>query len=144
MLAPRLWPLFGLCAIAQLTALPASAQQAAKDTPPQLEKLEEGEPPAVTIRPPSTGKTTVTEKRAPGGKRTEAKVTSGKSTYYVYVKDQPGTAQYGDAQGMSNQPAQWQVMTFDLNRRKKEQQQADAQSTQAPPPPPPASVPAKK
>jgi hypothetical protein len=145
MRALRLRHLLGFCAIAQLTVLPAIAQQAPKDAPPQMEKLEEGESPAVTIRPPSTGKTTITEKRAPGGKRTEVKVTSGKGTYYLNTKDQPGAVQYGDAQGMSNQPAQWEVMTFDLNNnRKTQQQQTDATSTKAPPPPQPASAPEKK
>ena len=101
---------------------PALAQQRAEaPPPPRLEKLEEGEPPAVTITPPSE-KATITEKRAPGGKRTEVKVKSGKSTYRVQPSDEPGNAQQGDGQSISAKPAQWEVMQFDLNREKKAQQ----------------------
>lgn len=128
---------FGIAALMQ----PVFAQQAQSspgDAPPRLEKLEEGEPPAVTIRPPSNKG--ATEKRAPGGKRTQVKVTSGNSTYYLKPNDQSGSAQPGDAESIANRPAQWEVMTFDFNRARKEQQQAAAEAVE-PAPAPPAVVP---
>ncbi len=132
---------FRICLIASVSiaafaaALPVLAQQRPSSgdapPPPRLEKLEEGEAPAVTIRPPS-GKSTITEKRAPGGKRTEVKVTTGNSTYRVQPGDQPGTALVGDGQSIVAKPAQWEVMTFDLNRGKQIPQEAAAAT--APPP----------
>jgi hypothetical protein len=108
--------------MAAAASLPVLAQQRAEaPPPPRLEKLEEGEPPAVTITPPSE-KSTITEKRAPGGKRTEVKVKSGKSTYRVQPSDEPGNAQQGDGQSIAAKPAQWEVMQFDLSRAKKVQQ----------------------
>lgn len=102
-----------------------------------MEKLEEGEPPAVTIRP-APNKPAITEKRAIGGKRTEAKVTSGKSTYIVKQNDPPGSVQPGDALGSQSRPAQWQIMTFDGNQKQKQQQQPV--TTDAAPAPPAAKA----
>jgi hypothetical protein len=133
------------CITACAIPFPAGAQPApdnAAPPPPQLEKLEEGTPPAVTIRKPEQ-RSTVTEKRAPGGKVTEIKVTSGKSTYYLKPNDPAGSAAPGDTQGSTNRGAQWEVMEFDLGRRaqqKKEAQAADA----APTPPEQGAAPAGK
>jgi hypothetical protein len=131
----RIWSIASVCIAVQAMSFSAFAQQPARDTPPppKLEKLEEGEQPAITIRP-SPGRTNVTEKRALGGKRTEVKVTTGQSTYYLKPNDQPGSSQPGDAESIGNRPAQWEVMMFDSNRARKEQQQAEvAQATPAPP-----------
>lgn len=107
--------------------------------PPQLEKLEEGEAPAVTIREPEQ-KSRIQEKRAPGGKVTEVKVTSGGSTYVVKPNEPAGSAHPGDLQGNTIRPPQWEVKEFDLGRpMTKEQQEA-----QAPDVPPPPAAPAKK
>lgn len=130
----RFWQLAGMCLIAPAAQLPAFAQQADKNAPPKLEKLEEGEPPAITVRPPASGKATVTEKRGPGGKRTEIKITSGNSTYYVKPDDPAGAVQPGDAQGLGNRPAQWQVMTFGPTEPPKAKEGGAA----VPVPPPPA------
>ncbi len=126
---------------ASALTVPVSAQQARAPSaeappPPKLERLEEGEQPAVTIRPPG-GKATITEQRAPGGKRTDVKVTTGKSTYRVQPSDQPGNAQVGDGQSIVAKPAKWEVMTFDLNRGKQIAQEPTEQ--QAVPPPPAAA-----
>lgn len=118
-------------------------QRADAPPPPRLEKLEEGEPPAVTITPPSN-KATVTEKRAPGGKRTEVKVKSGKSTYRVQPSDEPGNAQQGDGQSITAKPSQWEVMQFDLSRQRKVQQVPAEPPPTLQPKPAENAAPAKK
>lgn len=123
---------------AAAASLPALAQQRPDaPPPPRLEKLEEGEAPAVTITPPSE-KSTITEKRAPGGKRTEVKVKTGKSTYRVQPADEPGNAQQGDGQSIAAKPAQFEVLQFDVNREKK------IQKAPVEPPPTLQPAPAKK
>lgn len=113
----------------QAISLAASAQQ-----PPKLEKLEEGEAPAVTIRKPDQ-KSRIQEKRAPGGKVTEVKVTTGGSSYVVKPNEPAGSAQPGDLQSNTIRPAQWEVKEFDLGRPKtKEQEEAQAADVPAPPP----------
>lgn len=99
-------------ALAALLPLAAAAQTQAPP-PPQLEKLEEGPEPSITIRKDEGQRSKVTEKKE-GGKVTEVKVQSGKSTYYLKPNEQPGNAQPGDAQSTANRPAQWKVMEFDL------------------------------
>ncbi|TCS33494.1 hypothetical protein EDC30_11625 [Paucimonas lemoignei] len=131
-------------AAAMAASLPALAQQSAEaPPPPRLEKLEEGEAPAVTITPPSE-RATITEKRAPGGKRTEVKVKSGKSTYRVQPSDEPGNAQQGDGQSIAAKPAQWEVMQFDLSRGKKVQQEPEEPPPSLPPNPNKNPAPTKK
>lgn len=112
----------------------ANAQQAQPRNqdappPPKLEKLEEGEPPAVTIRE-QKDKQTITEKRAPGGQVKEIKVTKGKNTYYLKPNVAPGSALPGDGQSPHSRPAQWQVYEFG---QKKKPAEPDADT--APPPP---------
>lgn len=84
--------------------------------PPVLEKLEEGEPPAITIRKPDTEKQ-ITEKRQQG-KVTEVKVKSGKNTYYLKPADPAGSALRGDGQSKLTRAAQWPVLEFDLGAGK--------------------------
>lgn len=116
--------LAGLWLAAAAASLPAIAQQRPDaPPPPRLEKLEEGEAPAVTITPPGE-KNTITEKRAPGGKRTEVKVKSGKSTYRVQPADEPGNTQQGDGQSISAKPAQFEVLQFDMSGKRKVQKEA--------------------
>jgi hypothetical protein len=140
----KFWPAFMACAALTATPLSGWAQQQAGNAPPppKLEKLEEGEAPAVTIRKPSQERK-ITEKRAPGGKVTEVKVTSGKNTYYVKPNDAAGSAVAGDMQSNEARPAQWEVMEFDLGRSK-EAKQEQAEQTAPVPPAPAASAPAKK
>ena len=111
----------------------ADAQQ-----PPKMEKLEEGEAPAITIRKPDTEKK-ITEKREKG-KVTEVKVQTGKSTYYLKPNEAPGNAVPGDAQSNENRGAQWSVHEFDLGRKKKAvKQPADVPAEPIPPTPPSAN-----
>ncbi|MGE5649087.1 DUF2782 domain-containing protein [Noviherbaspirillum sp. UKPF54] len=132
----KAWHLTATCIAAFATPLLAQAQQADAPPPPQMQKLEEGEAPAVTIRKPDQERK-ITEKRARGGKVTETKVTSGKSTYYLKPNEQPG-AMPGDGQSSANRGAQWQVKEFDLSRK----QEATTEQAASIPAPPPA--PAKK
>ena len=104
--------------------------------PSKLEKLEDGEVPAVIIRKPDTEKK-ITEKREQG-KVTEVKVQTGKSTYYLKPNDAAG-ALPGDAQSNENRGAQWSVHEFDLGRKKKGvKQAADIPAEPVPPVPPSA------
>ncbi len=121
------------------TPLVTSAQQVQQTPPPQLEPLEEGEAPAITIRKgeggdegEGEGGPQITEKRE-GGRVTEIKVRSGNSTYYLNMNDQAGNAQPGDVQSASR-PAQWRIKEFDLSLP---EEVPAASSTEAPPPPPP-------
>lgn len=115
--------------------LPAAAQPGdSAPPPPQLQKLEEGEQPAVTIRKPNEERK-IEEKRAPGGKVQEIKVTSGKSTYYLKPNQPAGSAQPGDQESAANRGVQWEAMEFDLSRRQAKEGEAEQQAPAAPPPP---------
>lgn len=140
----KLGHIFTLTAcIAAFAPLPASAQQPSTNAPPppQLEPLQEGESPAITIRKPEE-RATIEEKRAPGGKVTETKVTTGGSTYYVKPNEPAGSALPGDTQSNTVRAAQWEVLQFDLGPTKEAVQDAAAQATEGTPPPPKA--PARK
>ena len=119
-------------AIAQQNA-PAPGNQ-----PPRLERLEEGNEPAITIRKPEAGKK-ATEQRE-GGKVKQITVQSGPSTYYVKPNEQPGTSVPGDAESNVTRPAQWQLFEFDFGRRK-ESREIDSVQTLEPAPPPPVMPP---
>lgn len=113
------------------------AQPATDVPPPQLEPLEEGEAPAVTIR---SGKEAnqITESRDKDGKVREVKVTSGGSTYYLRPNEPAGSAMRGDGQSNVNRPAQWRVMEFPTPQQQPELREEE-QPVEAPPPPMPES-----
>jgi hypothetical protein len=134
----KAWPTVAAFIAAYATTLPAGAQQ-----PPRLEKLEEGEPPAVTIRKPEQERK-ITEKRAPGGKVKEVKVTTGKSTYYLKPNDPVGSGLPGDTQSNTTRPAQWEVLEFDASRTKEAKEAAETHTAPAPRPPQVPQPPAKK
>jgi len=120
-------------AASQQTAPQQPGQASPSDKPPVLEKLEEGEEPAITIRKEQGAR--VKEKRE-GGRVTEAEVTSGGSTYTVRpVDQQPGNAQPGDAQAMQSRPAQWKVMEFDLSGKIKNTAEPEGGRAETPAPP---------
>lgn len=110
-------------AFALLTALPASAQNAAADAaqPPKLEKLEEGEAPAITIRQPSTA-SEITERRGPGGELQEIKVKSGGSTYYLRPRQATGMP-VSD----SIVVPQWVIIEFDGSLPKRQEERPQPQ-----------------
>lgn len=129
----KVWHVLAASIASYAMPLVVNAQQ-----PPKLEKLEEGEAPAVTIRKPEQ-KSKIQEKRAPGGKVTEVKVTSGRSTYVVKPNDPSGSALPGDTQSNTTRPAQWEVKEFDLGRTKEQKEAVAADA----PSPPPANAPQK-
>lgn len=125
-----------LCTAAGLAAPLAMAQQPAQapsaqpaPPPPELEKLEEGEPPAVTIRKPGeeSGNTgdSIKERRDHGETK-EIEVKSGPSTYYMRPNKNLGGSTPGDAQSPPATSAQWRVGEFDWGVKKKPQQDGDA------------------
>ncbi|HTH44064.1 MAG TPA: DUF2782 domain-containing protein [Oxalicibacterium sp.] len=85
--------------------------------PPETQRLEEGEAPAVNIRPPDTSKK-ITETKSQG-RVTEVKVQTGRSTYYAYPNDAPGTM-HGDAQSETTRPVQFRVGEFGPPKAKPE------------------------
>ena len=113
--------LAAVCTFAMLAVAPAYAQQtfASAPPPPKLEKLEEGEPPAITIRQPASS-SEITEKRVPGGQVTEVKVKSGDSTYYQKPKQATGNPPSDDVS-----VPQWVIYEFDAGQppEKKEKPQ---------------------
>ena len=134
-----------VCISAQMLSaqlLPAYAQAPTKNVappPPKLEKLEEGEQPAITIAPPDSG-TKITEKHEQG-KVTEVKVKSGKSTYYLKPNDPAGSAARGDLESDQIRAAQWPILEFDLGRKKVNPKEVEPPQTLQPAPQPGASAP---
>jgi hypothetical protein len=105
----KLWTIVALSVSAFAMMQFAHAQDAGTP-PPKLEKMEEGEPPSVTIRKPESDKK-ITETRKQG-KIKEVKVQRGKNTYYLKPNEPAGSALPGDAESSANRGAQWQVMEF--------------------------------
>jgi len=124
-----------ICTAASLAGVPlfASAQQGEPPRPPVLEKLDEGQPPEVTIRP-TPSQPTIIERRAQG-KVTEAEVQTGSSTYIVKANDQPGSIQPGEGQSTATRVPQWKILEFDFGARK-ERPEPTQPSADVPPPPP--------
>ena len=120
----------------------AGAQPATDVPPPQLEVLEEGEPPAVTIRSREAPRE-ITESREKGGAVSEVRVHSGSSTYYLKPNAPAGSSLPGDAQSPGSRGAQWRVMEFDWGQQQ-EKRAAGSQGVEAPPPPPPPEAPAAR
>jgi hypothetical protein len=128
----QVWHIVAAHVAVYAISVPAGAQQPSPNVPPpQLELLEEGEEPTITIQQ-SGPRQQISEKRAPGGRITEIKVTSGNSTYYLKPDDPAG------GPGNSVRTAQWEILRFDL-RTPNETVEAAA-STPLPPPPPPSTT----
>jgi len=121
-------------------AMPAFAQQprgrAEAPPPPQLERLEEGEAPAVTIPGGGQPERSITEKREQG-RVTEVEVRTGRSTYVVKPLNPAGSALPGDAQANTNRAAQFKVKEFNLGKPEDRKPQPESEP-QAPAVPPPA------
>lgn len=103
---------------APLAAMAQQARQPERATappPPQMERLEEGEAPAVNIPGGGRSEKSITEKREQG-RVTEVEVKSGRSTYVVRPLNVPGSAVPGDTESPKNRAAQFRVKEFDLNR----------------------------
>jgi len=132
----RIWFIAAACVTA-IAPFSVYAQQAAATSappPPELQKLDDGNEPGITIRP-SEGEQKITEKRQ-SGKTTEVKVQKGKNVYTVRPNDQVGSVLPGDTQATSTRPAQWVVKEFG---KKKPPVERNAPAAQPAPPPPTVS-----
>lgn len=109
--------------------MPAAAQPktATPEAPPQLEKLDEGEPPAITISKPDT-ESKISEKRE-NGKVTGIKVKSGNSTYFLKPSQPAGSSLPGDVQSGPLRGAQWQIFEFEAGPKKKNEDKEDDTTT---------------
>jgi hypothetical protein len=116
----------------------ALAHQKPSEAPPKLEIVEQGSDTPITVTPPKTGGTKITEKKE-GGRVTEVKVKSGKSSYTMKPNVPAGNAQPGDAQSGAIRAPQWTVLEFDLNKKKKTDKENVPEPANAPPPPAPAT-----
>jgi hypothetical protein len=138
MRASSLWPALAL----SLLATAAVAQQAPSKAPPQLEKIEEVDNPITVTTKPAPDKK-VEDKRE-GGRITESKVKSGKSTYTVKHAPPAGSALQGDTMGQAIRGPAWTVMEFDIASKKKKRSEEGAaaaeEAADAPPPPPPPAT----
>jgi hypothetical protein len=131
--------LLAACVAATSFALPAAAQQQAAAPPPQLERLDEGDAPTVTVTPDRKG--SVVEKRIRGGRVTEIEVNRGNSTYYLRPNTQSGSAVSGDLESNRMRAPQWRIGEFDLRRPEEKKKQASEAAATTPPPPAPAAPP---
>jgi hypothetical protein len=117
--------------------MPAHAQQprerAEAPPPPRLERLEEGDAPAVTIPGGGPAEKSINEKREQG-RVTEVEVRTGRSTYVVKPINPAGSALPGDAQSNTNRAPQFKVKEFDLQRQEDLKQQAQPAAAPAAPP----------
>jgi len=117
-----------LCSVVTLSAALLATQAAHAQSaptgqdvappPPETQRLEEGEAPAVNIRQPDT-KEKITEKKSQG-RVTEVKVQTGRTTYYAYPNDPAGSAMRGDAQSETTRPVQFRVGEFGPPKNKPE------------------------
>ena len=115
----------------------ALAQQKPSEAPPKLDIIEQGSDTPITVTPPKTGGAKITEKKE-GGRVTEVKVKSGKSSYTMKPNIPAGNAQPGDAQSGAVRAPQWTVLEFDLNKNKKPDRENVPEPAPAPAPPAPA------
>ena len=137
---PALAPALSLCLLAHAGL--ALAQTTPSQAPPKLERIEEGSDTPITVTPPKSSKSKITEKKE-GGRVTEVTVQSGKSTYIMKPHVPAGNAQPGDGQTGAIRAPQWKVLEFDLGKKKKTDREDDGASTEATPakpaPPPPVT-----
>ena len=133
--------LLGMLAHASLVQ---AQQTPPAQTPPKLERIEEGSDTPVTITPQQRGKQKIVEKRD-GGRVTEVQVTTGKSSYTMKAPTPGSVNDQADLAGSKLRPPQWKVLEFDLNGKKKRDAEAAAAAAAeapvlAPAPPPPVIV----
>jgi hypothetical protein len=132
----KIWTIVALCVAAYAATSTAGAQQRAEDVPPppRMERLEEGDAPAVPARS-AENNLSITEKREQG-KVVSTEVKSGNSTYYLKPNAPAGSALPGDAQSNPLRAAQWKVLEFDWNPGSEAKKTAEP-TAQVPPPPSP-------
>ena len=133
----RYWLLYSLCSAAgALSVLPTLAEaQGNKDVPPNLQKLDEGNPGDITIKKPESNLKTFEKHEQ--GVVTDVQVQAGKSNYHLKQSAGAGNAAPGDAQGNSVHPAQWQIKEFDWGRKGRDAKPPEGLQEPAAPPPAP-------
>lgn len=94
------------------TFILASAQSSL-DTPPKMNKLEEGEPTVTQGKKEAAPQTVQTIQN---GQQTEVRVTNEIGTYIVKPNQSVGTSIPGDTQSSSNHAVQWVVKTWGGNK----------------------------
>ena len=130
-----LWKIISLGLLAHASL--AVAQQAAPSSaPPKQERVEEAGDTPITVTPPRSTTSKITEKKE-GGRTTEVQVKSGPSTYKMRPNTPAGNAQPGDATASSLRAPQWQVLEFDLSKKKKTDRDEVPDTAPVPPPPKP-------
>ncbi|MBC7489167.1 MAG: hypothetical protein H7240_03405 [Glaciimonas sp.] len=144
----KFWPITTLC-IAAISAMatplvqaqqPANFPNAVNLAPPPLEldKLEKGEKPAITIQKNDKPKEAAITQQRQQGVVTDIKVHSGGSTYHLRPK-QVGTSMPGNTPSAPANGAQWVIKEFDWGQRKEksvnpgEEQAVDNKIAPAPP-----------
>lgn len=127
----KLWQILLL----SLSALAASAHaQSPSEAPPKLEKIEEVADDPITVNAKPAAEKKITEKRE-GGRVTEVKVKSGKSSYTLKPNNPAGSALPGDAVGSANRGPMWTVKEFDLGKKKKQSKEEEGAADDSAPPP---------
>jgi hypothetical protein len=128
---------FACIAAFSLPPLASAQPQSAPAAPPNLEKLEEGEAPAVTIESPQSNNRIV-EKRE-RGQVTSIRVESGNSTYYVQPSTPASSAAYGGIHRNTTRAPQWQIFEFNWEREPDKSRETAAQAATIAPPPAPSA-----
>jgi hypothetical protein len=143
MRSAQFWTILALTASAGAVSPLALAQQPPQQ-PPQLQRLDEGEPPASNIPGGMPEERVITETRQQGQVK-EVQVSKGKNTYYLKPNTPAGSSVPGDSQSSINRGAQWQVMQFNSSQSesKKNEDLAKAREIRNTPalPPPKATTP---
>lgn len=151
----KVWQVATLC-IAAVAAIATPFVQAQQPTnapkagnlappPPEMEKLEEGEAPAITIHKNDIKPEEPITQQRQQGVVTDVKVHSGGSTYHIRPNRQVGTSVPGDIPGAPANGAQWVVKEFDWGQKKeKPAKPGQAQAADSKTAPTPPTVPANQ
>ena len=133
----KIWAIATLCVSALTTPLVYAQAKAMNDAPPppQLEKLEEGEAPTITIRKQREEAAAITQTRQQNEVK-ETKVRSGSSTYRV--QNHPVNTESSTGRGV--QGAQWTIKEFDWSGDKKKKKIENSKETPQPPADPAAQT----
>ncbi|MGS0743000.1 hypothetical protein ACVBEF_14380 [Glaciimonas sp. GG7] len=145
----KVWQIATFCmAMSAITAPLVHAQQPANTPnpatlappPPELENLEVGEKPAITIQNNNIRKEDAITQQRQQGVVTDVQVQSGGSTYHIKPR-QVGTSMPGDTPSAPANGAQWVIKEFDWGQKKEKPaapgqgQAVDNKTAPAPPTP---------
>lgn len=147
----KVWPVatFSALLIAAVGVIPTPMVQAQQPTntprpanlappPPELQNLEEGEKPAITIQKNEKAPEDAITQQRQQGVVTDIKVNSGGSTYHI-VPRTVGTSLPGDTPSAPANGARWVIKEFDWGQKKEkpanpgEEQAVDNKTAPMPP-----------